>query len=306
MTTNAFLFPGQGAQHVGMGQSLFKLSEKAKALFSSADEILGYSLSTLCFEGPKEELNQTVHAQPALYVCSLAALEILKEKEPQLVESCKMTAGLSLGEYTALTFASALSFEEGLQLVQKRGEAMQKAAETVSSGMVSLLLIDLPEVEQLCKEASSVGYLTIANYLCPGNTVVSGDTAACDRIVELCETGKGKSARLAVAGAFHSRVMQPATEELREALAQTTLKPPRIPVISNVDAQSHSNAEEIRNLLVQQVVQPVLWQTSMETMIQQGIEQFHEIGPGRVLKGLLRRINRKIPCENVNDSTWES
>lgn len=302
MSKIAFLFPGQGAQHVGMGKSIVERYPAARALFERANDILGYDLATLCFEGPSEELDSTVVSQPAIFVTSLAALEMLRADSPDIVLSCEMTAGLSLGEYTSLVFAGALTFEDGLRVVQRRGEAMQEAADAVPSGMVSTLLLDREVVEEIQQEASSEGTLRIANYLCPGNIVLSGENAACERALELIEQAGGKAVPLAVAGAFHTRIMEPADLRLAEALEGVTLKSPEIPVVSNVDALPHDNPEEIRDLLVRQVVSPVLWEDSIRHMLAAGVDEFYEIGPGKVLKGLLRRIERKIPCTTVNDS----
>lgn len=302
MSKMAFLFPGQGAQSVGMCRSIVEKFGSARTLFDSASEILGYDLSKLCFEGPKEQLDSTVYSQPALYVSSLAALQMLKETRPELVASCAMTAGLSLGEYTALVFAEAMSFEDGLRVVQRRGQAMQESADRQPSGMASLLLLDREKVQEICNEASTLGQISIANFLCPGNLVVSGDKSACDKAVELAETGGGKAVPLSVAGAFHTTIMQPADQKLAEALASVELKSPRIPVVSNVDAATHSDPEEIRQLLIRQVINPVRWEDSIRWMLENGITEFTEIGPGKVLSGLLKRIDRKVKCESVNEA----
>ena len=301
MSKTAFLFPGQGAQTVGMGAKLASSLPAAKALFDRAADILGYDLLQLCTDGPAEKLNSTVHSQPALFVCSMAALEQLKQDSPDIVDGCSITAGLSLGEYTALTFASALDFDAGLQLVQTRGQAMQDAADAVASGMVSILGMDREAIEKLCDEARGDEVLQVANLLCPGNIVVSGSSPACQRVAPLAEAaGAMKVIPLAVAGAFHTSLMQPAVERLSAALAEVEIRSPRIPVISNVDAKTHQDPEEIRSLLVQQDVSPVLWETSMKWLIEDfGAEKCYEIGPGKVLRGLLKRIARKLPCENV-------
>jgi [acyl-carrier-protein] S-malonyltransferase len=302
MSNIAFLFPGQGAQAVGMAQELIEQLPTAAALFAQASEILGYDLAHLCAQGPAEKLNATDHSQPALFVASLAALESLKASDPQTVDACTATAGLSLGEYTALVFAGVMSFEDGLRVVQQRGSAMQAAAQQADSTMVSLLGLSTDDVQQLvdsCREDGEV--LQIANYLCPGNIVVSGSRTACERIqVTAVEAGAMQAIPLAVAGAFHTEVMQAAVEPLRQVLENVALNAPRIPVISNVDASVHSDPEIIRQHLVQQVVSPVRWEECMGTLLNQGIDQFYEIGPGRVLRGLLRRIARKTPCENVS------
>jgi [acyl-carrier-protein] S-malonyltransferase len=331
MTKTAFLFPGQGAQSVGMGAGLAASLPEARVLFDRAADILGYDLLRLCTEGPAEKLNSTVHSQPALFVCSLAALEQLKRDAAEVVENCAVTAGLSLGEYTALVFAGAMDFDAGLRLVQARGQAMQAAADAVPSGMVSILGMERGQVENLCTltlepgalepgalepgalepgalepgaaepGAASNEVLQIANLLCPGNIVVSGSSAACQRVIPLAEAaGAMKAIPLAVAGAFHTSLMQPAVQDLTAALAAVEIRTPRIPVVSNVDAKAHQDPAEIRALLVKQVVSPVLWETSMRWLIDDfGVTDCYEIGPGRILRGLLKRIARKLPCENV-------
>jgi [acyl-carrier-protein] S-malonyltransferase len=297
----AFLFPGQGAQKVGMGASLAQSLPAAHALFDRAAEILGYDLLQLCTAGPAEKLNSTAYSQPALFVCSLAALEQLKQDSPEVVEGCAATAGLSLGEYTALVFAGAIDFEAGLRLVQARGQAMQDAADAVDSSMVSVLGMDREQIESLCDQARGDNVLQIANLLCPGNIVVSGSSSACERIKPLAEeAGAMKVIPLTVAGAFHTSIMQPAVGRLTAALAEVEIRPPRIPVVSNVDARPHDNPDEIRGLLESQVVSPVLWEDSIRWLMdEQKITNCYEIGPGRVLRGLLKRIARKFPCENV-------
>jgi [acyl-carrier-protein] S-malonyltransferase len=301
MTQAAFLFPGQGAQHVGMGKQLIERFPAAKKLFDQAREILGYDLAGICRDGPAERLDTTIISQPALFVCSLAALELVKAEHPGALETCSIAAGLSLGEYTALTFAGALSFEDGLQVVRRRGEAMQQAADAAPSGMVSALLLDRPQIEAVRSGAESAGRLWIANYLCPGNTVLSGDKAACQKAAELIEQSSGKAVPLAVAGAFHTPLMESACDALAEVLNRVTLNPPQLPVVSNVDAQTHSDPDEIRRLLVRQVTQPVLWEDGIRAILSRGVSRFYEIGPGKVLKGLLKRIDRKADCTTVND-----
>jgi [acyl-carrier-protein] S-malonyltransferase len=298
----AFLFPGQGAQYVGMGRSIAEKLPAARHLYEQADDILGFGLSRLCFEGPAAELDTTAVSQPAIFVTSLAALELLRAENPQAIDSCEMAAGLSLGEYTALVFAGALSFADGLRVVKRRGEAMQQASDATPSGMVSVLLLDREKVESIRDRAAAAGQIEIANYLCPGNLALSGEKAACEKAAELATAEGGKPVTLAVAGAFHTNLMKPADERLAEALASVGLVKPRIPVISNVDAQAHDDPETIRKNLVRQVVSPVRWEDSMRSMLSQGVSQFFEIGPGKVLRGLLKRIDRKVDCQTVNDS----
>jgi [acyl-carrier-protein] S-malonyltransferase len=300
MPRTAFLFPGQGAQALGMGQALYESLPAARQLFDGAAEILGYRLIDICKDGPVERLNSTAVSQPAIFVASLAALESLRTSQPAAEADCFATAGLSLGEYTALVFAGVLSFADGLRLVKQRGEAMQAASDATPSGMVSVLGMDADKVEELCAAARPKGLIQIANLLCPGNIVVSGTRAACDEVERLAaERGALKTIRLAVAGAFHTDLMKPADEALAAALVSISLQPARIPVWSNVDAQPHTQPDEIRALLVRQVLQPVRWEETMRRLLAAGVEQFYEIGPGRVLAGLLKRVERKVKCENV-------
>jgi [acyl-carrier-protein] S-malonyltransferase len=297
----AFLFPGQGAQSVGMGVTLAQTLPSVNELFSRASEILGYDLLELCATGPAERLDATEYSQPALYVCSLAAVEKFRAEQPAVVDEVAAVAGLSLGEYTALAFADAMDFETGLRLVQERGRAMQAAADAKPSGMVSVLGLDQDKVESLVDAARGGDVLQIANLLCPGNIVVSGGRDACARLTESAtKAGAMKVIPLTVAGAFHTPLMEAAYERLAAAVVNAEIHAPRIPVISNVDAQPHDDPAEIRQLLVRQLVSPVLWEDSMRRLItEHGIERCFEVGPGRVLTGLLKRIDRKFPCENV-------
>lgn len=299
MPRTAFLFPGQGAQHVGMAGDLAARLPAAKALFDEAAEVLGYDLLGVCVNGPAERLNATDVSQPAIFVASLAALEQLKATDPTALDGVTDAAGLSLGEYTALVFAGALSFADGLKVVRARGRAMQAAAEATPSGMVSVLGLDAAEVEALVAEARSAGTLEVANLLCPGNTVVSGAAAAIDEVCRLSEAKGLRAVRLAVAGAFHTDLMRPADEKLADALAGVELTAPRIPVWSNVDARPHADPSEIRQLLVRQVLSPVRWEETIRGLLAAGVETFYEVGPGRVLAGLLKRVHRKADVRNV-------
>ena len=285
---------------MGMGRQLAESLPAARKLFDRAEAVLGYDLAQLCFEGPAEKLDSTVCSQPALFVTSLAALESLRDESPQVVLSCEAAAGLSLGEYTALVFAGVMEFEAGLTLVQQRGAAMQRASDATPSGMVSILGLERVQVEELCDEARGDDTLEIANLLCPGNIAISGNNAACERAAEMApRMGAMKAIPLAVAGAFHTEIMRPAEEEMTEALTNIQMQRPKIPVVSNLDAQVHDDPEEIRQLLIRQIIQPVLWEDSMKKLLEDGFDQFHEVGPGRVLRGLLRRIDRKIACQCV-------
>lgn len=302
MSKIAFLFPGQGAQSIGMGRQAAEALPAARKLYDRAAAILGYDLAKLCFEGPAEELDSTVISQPALFVTSLVAIELLRSTSPDVVLSCEATAGLSLGEYTALVFAGALEFDDGVRLVQVRGEAMQEAADATPSGMVSVLGLEQAAVEALCERARQGDTLRIANLLCPGNIVISGTNAACERLAEMAPAaGAMKAVPLAVAGAFHTPLMAPAADRLRAALAEAHFSRPTIPVVSNVDALPHDDPDEIRELLLKQLVSPVRWEDSLRYLLAQGYDQFYEVGPGRVLRGLLKRVDRKIACQGVFD-----
>lgn len=304
MSKIAFLFPGQGAQSVGMCSELLKTNERVKELFNQANEILGYDLADICLHGPVEKLDSTVISQPAIFAASFAALEVLKETEPEAVEKCSAAAGLSLGEYTALAFAGAMTFEEGLKLVQKRGEAMQESADAAAGGMVSIMGLEREKVSELCaKVLEDLPNETLkeANFLCPGNIVLSGTKSACQHAEELAESfGAMKATALAVAGAFHTQMMKPADEKLAAALESVNMQTPRIPVYSNVDYQPHANPEEIKSILVKQVLSSVYWEDLIRKALEDGFDQFYEIGPGRVLTSLLKRINRKTPCKKVD------
>lgn len=304
MSKIAFLFPGQGAQTVGMAQELCNELPAAKQLFDRAAEVLGYDLAEICFNGPVEKLNSTEISQPALYVSSMAALEKLKHESPDVYESCQGAAGLSLGEYTAIAFAGAMSFEDGLKLVQRRGQAMQEASDQTPSSMVSVLGLDREQLQKVCDQARAEGeVLQIANLLCKGNIAVSGHIASCERLPDVAQAaGAMKSVPLAVAGAFHTPIMESAVAKLESALSEVEIGATRIPVYSNVDAQPHSQPDEFKQLLVTQVCGPVLWQDSIEKMIADGFDEFYEVGVGRVLRSLMKRISRKTKIHGVLES----
>ncbi len=300
MAKVAFLFPGQGAQFVGMGRGLYDELPAARALFDRANDLLGFDLKSVCFHGPVEALEATDVSQPAIFVASLAALESLKATDPELVAGTAGAAGLSLGEYTALVFAGSLDFETGLKIVRRRGQAMQAAAVEVPSGMASVLGLDEAAINELCDRVAPAGRLWKANLLGPGNIVVSGERQALDLVEEVAtELGAGRVVPLAVAGAFHSPLMIPGAESLGEVLAGVTFHPPRIPVYANVNASPHDNLSVLGARLIAQVVEPVRWEQSMRRMLADGFDTFYEVGPGRVLTGLLKRIDRKTPCTSV-------
>lgn len=298
----AVLFPGQGAQSVGMAGDWCLANRTAADLFARAADILGYDLLAICRDGPVDRLNTTAVSQPGILVTSLAALAVLRERDPAPLETATVTAGLSLGEYTALVFAGVLSFDDAVRLVDIRGRAMQACADQRPGGMVAVLGLDREQVEAVCNEARGTDVLEVANALCPGNIVVSGSIEACRRAeTAAIAAGAMKCMPLDVAGAFHTRLMEPAVEKLQTALAEVMLAPPRIPVVSNVDAQPHTEPEEIRALLARQVCGVVEWQASMAQVLSTGVHAVWEVGPGRVLRGLLKRISRSMACHGVFD-----
>lgn len=298
---NVFLFPGQGAQYLGMAKSLADRLPAARSLFDKAREVLGFDLLELCASGPVERLNSTDISQPAIFVASLAALEDLKSTQPETVSGAHAAAGLSLGEYTALTFAGVFGFEDGLALVKTRGEAMQQAALATPSTMSSILLLDREKLQAICLEASALhGPVSIANYLCPGNLVVSGVIPAVAAVEVAAQAAGAKTIRLSVAGAFHTTTMGSAVERLKLHMASMKFNPARIPVWSNVTGKPHdADPDNIPDLLARQVVEPVLWEDLMQGILAGGDSRFYEIGPGKVLAGLLKRIQRKAECLSV-------
>ena len=298
----AFLFPGQGAQTVGMGDEIAKASPAAAEIFEKANDIIGYDLSAICFEGPQEKLNTTTISQPAIFTTSAAILEVFKTNPATSNITPDITAGLSLGEYTALYAAGVISFEDALTLVQKRGEAMQAASDATEGGMVSIIGLEKEQVEQLCEEARENELLTAVNFNCPGQVVVSGSKNACARAEKLAEKyGAIKAVPLAVAGAFHTEMMSSAAEKLKNAIENCQIQPPlNISVIANINADYYQSSEKIAEGLIKQLTRPLLWQKCMERLLADGVEKFYEIGPGRVLTGLMRRINRKIKVENIS------
>ena len=301
-STPLVLFPGQGAQFVGMAGDWVETCPTAAALFDRGSAILGYDLLEVCRSGPAERLNTTAVSQPAILVTSLAALEVLRARDPSPLEAARLTAGLSLGEYTALVFAGALDFDDAVRIVAERGRAMQDCAEASPGGMVAVLGMERDAVASLCDACRGDGVIQIANVLCPGNIVVSGSLDACSRLEEAAPVaGAMKCVRLEVAGAFHTQLMEPAVNRLAAAVAAAAFRPPRIPVVSNVDARPHTDPDEIRGLLTRQVVGVVEWQESMAYILSTGVEMVWEIGPGRVLRGLLKRIDRSVATSGVFD-----
>jgi [acyl-carrier-protein] S-malonyltransferase len=299
--TTYILCPGQGAQVVGMGKDFDQSSPAAKEVFERANRALGFDLAALCFEGPEQRLNQTDISQPAIYATSVAAHRaalaagVLSESEPSA-----QFAGLSLGEYTALHLAGVFDFEQGLKLVAARGKYMQEAAGATASGMVAIMGADEPAILKLCEENAAGEVLVPANFNAPGQIVVSGSKSACERVTAAASEAGFKAIPLVVAGAFHSPLMQPAAEKMRAELQNVTFHSPRATVYSNVTARPHTDVDSIKRLLVDQIVKPVRWEQTMQTIATVPEARFVELAPGRVLTGLLRKINRRLAVQTLN------
>lgn len=285
-----------------MGAKIALAFPAAAEIFLKADDILGFDLSSICFEGPAEQLNTTAISQPAIFVTSAAILEVLRTNPSADKLRADVTAGLSLGEYTALYAAGLISFEDALTLVRKRGQAMQAAAESQEGAMVSIIGLDEDKVNQLCAEAGEGKLLAAVNFNCPGQIVISGSKTACRRAEDLAvKYGAVKAVRLDVAGAFHTEMMSSAADALKEALRQAEIAEPLDTIIiANITAEYYESAEKITKSLIKQLTCPLLWQKCMEKLLADGVEKFYEIGPGRVLTGLMRRINRKTKVINIS------
>jgi [acyl-carrier-protein] S-malonyltransferase len=297
MSKTALLFAGQGAQAVGMGKDLAEQFPAAKALFDKANTALGYDLASVCFNGPDPELVKTENAQPGIFLVSWVAFQLLKERVPAL--KFEATAGLSLGEFTALTAAGVMSFEDGLKVVRQRGRFMQEACEVTKGGMAAIIGLDEGPTREACAEAD----VELANLNCPGQLVISGEA---DKITKACEIAKAKGAKralpLPVAGAYHSRLMASAQPKLKDALAAIPLFLPSVPVIANVTAQPHATCGEIHQRLVEQVTSSVRWEESMRYLLAQGFTRFIELGPGSALSGFMKRIDKGAQMLNVSDA----
>ncbi len=293
----AFLFAGQGAQYVGMGKDLYEAFPEAKTIFDKADGVLGFSLSRLCFEGPQQELTKTANCQPAILTMSIACWEVFKQAaSSSLHQATAYAAGLSLGEYSALVAAEVLSFEDAVYLVRRRGEFMEEEAQKKPGKMLSIIGLDLSAIKQICSKA----HTEIANMNCPGQTVISGGVKEIEEAQRLAKDCGAKMAiLLEVSGAFHSSFMKEAGVKLAGELDKIKIKTPQQTVISNVSAKPVNSADEIKDNLIKQVSATVLWEDSMKLLLSKNVTTFFEFGPGKVLKGLMRRINAGAQVVNI-------
>lgn len=296
--TYAWLFPGQGAQKVGMGRALFDSSAAAREVFERADEALGLSISRMCFEGPEEALNLTKNTQPAIVTTSVAALAALREKMPELPAPA-FVAGHSLGEYSALVAAGSLSIEDAVRLVELRGTAMQEAVPAGEGGMAAIMGGDAVAVEALCRDASEGAALSPANFNAPGQIVIAGTAAAVARALTLAKDRSLKGIPLKVSAPFHCALMAPAAEKVRAALSEITVNAPTVPVIANATAEPNQDAGAVRELLVRQIDSAVLWDRSISFMAARGVAHALELGPGKVLAGLVKRIAKDMKVLSI-------
>jgi [acyl-carrier-protein] S-malonyltransferase len=288
MSRTALLFAGQGAQVVGMGKDLAEQAPGAKLWFDRAREVLGFDLASVCFQGPESELTKTENAQPGIFLVSWVAFQLLKERVPAF--HFEAAAGLSLGEFTALSAAGVLSFEDGLKLVRQRGRLMQEACDSTRGSMAAIIGLEVAATQAVCADAG----VELANLNCPGQLVISGEA---EKITVACQLAKSRGAKgalpLTVAGAYHSRLMSDAQTKFGQALSAVSLRASAIPVISNVTARPHGGEAEVRTRLVEQVTSPVRWEESMRYLLAEGFDRFIELGPGKVLTGFMKRIDSR-------------
>ncbi len=294
----AFIFPGQGSQYVGMGRELYENFSVAKQLFEEANDTLRFSLSKLCFQGPEEDLKLTENTQPAILTTSIAALKVLQTERGI---SPQFTAGHSLGEYSALVASGTLRFSEAVQTVRLRGKFMQEAVPLGEGAMAAILGMERDQVEKICEEVSSGEVLTPANFNCPGQIAIAGHTKAVGRAIERVKQEGKKAVLLPVSAPFHSPLMNPAGKRLEKALEGISISDLKVPVVTNVEAEVNTSKDRVKPLLVAQVSSPVRWEESMRRMIKEGIEQVLEIGPGKVLSSLMKRIDPNIETKNIED-----
>lgn len=297
----AFLFPGQGSQYVGMGKDFYTHFKEAREIFNQANEILGFDIAALCFQGTQEELNKTSVCQPAILVTSLAILEVLKRNPAGYRSGCQVAAGLSLGEYTAHVAAGSMTFQDAVRLVCKRGLFMQEACNANPGGMVSVIGLEDEKVEQICAEMMPMGVICAANYNSPGQVVISGEKPLLEKASVLAkERGARMVIPLKVDGAFHSDLMIPATDKLARELEATPVSKPHIPVVANIHARYVREPDEIKTSLSKQLNNPVRWHQSISLLIQNGVDRFYEIGPGKTLAGLMKRIDATREIKSID------
>ena len=303
MARVGFVFPGQGAQHIGMGKKIAETCPAAAELYGRANEILGYDLRRLCFEGPASELDSTVVSQPAIFVTSLACLEKLKMEQPDLPGRCEMTSGLSLGEYTALVAAGVIALGDGVRLVAERGRLMQEAVPAGEGAMAAILGLDDDVVRQCCAEASAAGVVAAVNFNAPGQVVIAGSTAAVNAAIEkLKAAGAKRALPLPVSVPSHCELMRPAAEKLRASLESVAFNAAVIPVVQNVAARIEPDAAAMRDALIRQLYSPVLWVQSVEALAGLGVGRALECGPGKVLCGLNKRIVKELDCASLENA----
>jgi len=294
----AYIFPGQGSQYVGMGKDIAHAFDPARRIFERADEVLGFRLSTVCFEGPEDELRQTRNTQPAIFLHSMALASVLRGAK------ATMAAGHSLGEYSALVYAGAISFEDGLRLVRLRGELMQQAGVELPGTMAAIVGLDPAVLEDVCKDAETDGVVRPANFNSPGQVVISGSVAGVRKAMQLAKAAGAKLAKeLPVSGAFHSPLMEPAREGLKAALETVAIRDAEFPVYANVTASAVTSAREIRRLLFEQLTKPVRWEETVANMVADGASRFVEIGPGKVLQGLVKRIAPNVEAAGIDKAS---
>jgi len=298
MKPAAFVFPGQGSQYVGMGKELFENFSVAKRIFEEADDTLHFSISSLCFNGPEDTLKLTENTQPAILTTSVGALRVLEAEKgivPQYV------AGHSLGEYSALVASGAITFSDAVKTVRLRGRFMQEAVPVGEGAMAAILGMEREEIESLCEEISSGEILSPANFNCPGQIVIAGHSTAVGRAIDRVKQEGKKAVLLPVSAPFHSPLMKPAGERLEKALEEVSVGDLKVGVVTNVEAEVNASKDRVKTLLVAQVSSPVRWEESMKKMIEKGVEQVLEIGPGKVLSGLMKRIDNRIETRNLED-----